>query len=165
MNKDLPIFIKITRKISDKIKHLSLFLAGMFLLINIIDIIFSVISRYFFSSSIVWTEELARFTLIYAVMFGGVAALSYGEHVSITIVVEKRPSALRKTINFIRHILIIGVLIFMTYMGFNYTGNAWRFTTLAMGIPKAIPLMSIPIGMGLMLFQYLLILINKFYEQ
>ena len=161
MNKDLPIFIKITRKISDKIKHLSLFLAGMFLLINIIDIIFSVISRYFFNSSLVWTEELARFTLIWAVMFGGVAAMSYGEHVSITIVVEKLPNYLSKIVNFVRHIIIIAVLIFMTYMGFEYTSNAWRFTTLAMGIPKAIPLMAIPIGMGLMLIQYILILISS----
>lgn len=161
MDKDRPIFVEITRKISEKIKHLSLFLAGMFLLINIIDIVFSVISRYFFSSSLVWTEELARFTLIWAVMFGGVAALSYGEHVSITIVVEKLPQALSRILNFLRHIIIIAVLLFMTYMGFKYTNNAWRFTTLAMGIPKAIPLMSIPVGMGLMLIQYILILISS----
>jgi TRAP-type C4-dicarboxylate transport system permease small subunit len=161
MGKDRPIFVEITRKISEKIKHLSLFLAWMFLLINIIDIVFSVISRYFFSSSLVWTEELARFTLIWAVMFGGVAALSYGEHVSITIVVEKLPKPLSRILNFLRHIIIIAVLLFMTYMGFEYTNNAWGMTTLAMDIPKAVPLMSIPVGMGLMLIQYILILISS----
>jgi TRAP-type transport system small permease protein len=45
----------------------------------------------------------------------------------------------------------------MTYLGINYVNNAWRFRTLALGIPKAIPLMSIPIGMGLFMVQYILV--------
>ena len=134
-----------------------MFIAGVFLIINISDIIISIIFRYFLKDSLVWTEEVARFTLIYSVMFGSVVAISFGDHVKITIFQEYLPETLRKVIVSLCHVMIIGIIAYMTYLGINYVNNAWRFRTLALGIPKAIPLMSIPIGMGLFLVQYILV--------
>ena len=145
------------KKISNYIKYLSMVLAGVFLVINISDILISIFFRYFLNDSLVWTEEVARFTLIYSVMFGSVYALSFGDHVKITIVLEYLPDIISKIINFIVHLLIISIIGYMTYLGIHYVDNAWIFQTLALGIPKAIPLMSIPIGMGLFLVQYILV--------
>lgn len=154
--KDL-IFITICEKISDIIKRLSLFLAGAFLLINIGIIIMSVFLRYFFRYSPIWTEEVSMFALIWSIVFGAVVAFSYGEHVSITIVEKFIPEITGKIMRCFRHIFIVGILGFMVYVGVNYVSSAWKFRTLALDIPKAIPLMSIPIGMGLMLLQYILL--------
>ncbi|MBA7519666.1 hypothetical protein ES705_11753 [subsurface metagenome] len=157
------IFITICEGISDIIKRLSLFLAGAFLLINIGVIIMSVFLRYFFHYSPIWTEEVAMFALIWAVMFGAVAAFSYGEHVSITAVEKFMPEITGKIMRYFRHILIVGILGFMVYVGVNYVSSTWKFRTLALDIPKAIPLMSIPIGMGLMLLQYILLeIVSRF---
>jgi len=134
-----------------------MFVAGVFLVINISDILISIFFRYFLKDSLVWTDEVARFTLIYSVMFGSVVAISYGDHVNITIILEHLPVMIRKVITTLRHLLIIGIIGYMTYLGIKYVDNAWRFRTLALGIPKAIPLMSIPIGMGLFLVQYILV--------
>lgn len=156
------------KKISNYIKYLSMIVAGVFLVINIADILVSIFYRYFLNDSLVWTEEVARFTLIYSVMFGSVFALSYGDHVKITIVLEYLPDIISSIVKFVVHLLIIGIIGYMTYLGVLYVDNAWRFQTLALGIPKAIPLMSIPIGMGLFLVQYILVEIigvNKEDEQ
>jgi len=156
------------KKISNYIKYLSMIVAGVFLVINIADILVSIFYRYFLNDSLVWTEEVARFTLIYSVMFGSVFALSYGDHVKITIVLEYLPDIISSIVKFVVHLLIIGIIGYMTYLGVLYVDNAWRFQTLALGIPKAIPLMSIPIGMGLFLLQYILVEIigvNKEDEQ
>ncbi|MBS3811473.1 MAG: TRAP transporter small permease [Halanaerobiales bacterium] len=154
---DNSISYELLKKISNYIKYLSMILAGVFLVINITDILVSVFFRYFLSYSLVWTEEVARFTLIYSVMFGSVAAISYGDHVKITIVLDYLPDIISKIIKIIVHIIIVGIIAYITYLGIKYVDNAWRFQTLALGIPKAIPLMSIPIGMGLFLVQYILI--------
>jgi len=100
---------------------------------------------------------VAMFTLIWSVMFGAVAAFSYGEHVSITAVEKFMPKNVGKIMRCFRHILIIGILGVMTYLGVNYVSSMWKFRTLALDMPKTIPLMSIPIGMGLMLLQYILL--------
>jgi TRAP-type C4-dicarboxylate transport system permease small subunit len=134
-----------------------MFLAGVFLITNIFDILISIIFRYFLKSPLVWTEEVARFTLIYSVMFGSVVAISFGDHVKITVFLEYLPAKIREIVLIFRHLMIIGIIAYMTYLGINYIENAWRFRTLALGIPKAIPLMSIPIGMGLFLVQYILV--------
>lgn len=145
------------KQISKWIKYLSMFLAGVFLITNIFDILISIIFRYFLKSPLVWTEEVARFTLIYSVMFGSVVAISFGDHVKITVFLEYLPAKIREIVLIFRHLMIIGIIAYMTYLGINYIENAWRFRTLALGIPKAIPLMSIPIGMGLFLVQYILV--------
>jgi len=75
-----------------------MFVAGVFLVINISDILISIFFRYFLKDSLVWTEEVARFTLIYSVMFGSVVAISYGDHVNITIILEHLPVMIRKVI-------------------------------------------------------------------
>jgi TRAP-type transport system small permease protein len=134
-----------------------MFIAGVFLVVNISDILISIFFRYFLKDSLVWTEEVARFTLIYSVMFGSVAAISFGDHVKITIFLDYLPAIIRKVIIILCHLMIIGIIAYMTYLGINYVNNAWRFRTLALGIPKAIPLMSIPIGMGLFLVQYIFV--------
>ncbi len=155
--KNNSISYELLEKVSNYIKYLSMFLAGVFLVINIADILVSVFFRYFLSDSLVWTEEVARFTLIYSVMFGSVAALSFGDHVKITIVIDYLPDKIGTFFKYLVHLLIIGIIGYMTYLGIIYVDNAWRFQTLALQIPKAIPLMSIPIGMGLFLIQYILI--------
>lgn len=158
------ILFDLSKKISNFIKHLSLWLAGVFLFINVLDILVSVFFRYFLKSSLVWTEEVARYTLIYAVMLSAPAALSYGEHVNITVIVDRLPGPVARLVKWIKNILVIGILVLMTYLGVKYTGGAWRFKTLALGIPKAIPLMSIPIGMGLLLIQYIFLEIVSAYN-
>lgn len=154
---DNPEVRQLVKQISNWIKYLSMLIAGVFLVINFSDIIISIIFRYFLKDSLVWTEEVARFTLIYSVMFGSVVAISFGDHVKITFFLEYLPETIRKVIVTICHLMIIGIISYMTYLGINYVNNAWRFRTLALGIPKAIPLMAIPIGMGLFLVQYILV--------
>jgi len=151
------VLIDLSEKISNFIKHLSLVLAGVFLLINVLDILVSIFFRYFLKDSLIWTEEVARYTLIWSVMFAAPAALSFGEHVNISIVVDRLPGPIARVVKWIKNILIIGILVFMTYLGVKYTSGAWRFKTLALGIPKAIPLIAIPIGMGLLALQYTLL--------
>lgn len=159
-----PVFITTCEKISYIIKRLSLFLAGALLLINISVIIVSIFLRYFLHNSPIWTEEVAMFALIWSVMFGAVAAFSYGEHISITAVEKFMPEITSKIMRCFRHILVVGILGVMTYVGVNYVSSIWKFRTLALDIPKAIPLMSIPIGMGLMLLQYILLEIISTYK-
>lgn len=158
------IIFATTKNISNFIKHLSLGLAGVFLLINVIDILISIFFRYFLRSSLIWTEEVARYTLIYAVMFGATAALSYGEHVNISVFVNRLPAPVGRLIKWIRNILVIGILLSLTYLSIQYTKGGWRSRTLALGIPRAIPIMAMPIGMVLLMIQYILLEITALYS-
>lgn len=139
------------------IEILSTWAAALCLAVNIGVVLFGIVSRYGFSASPIWVDELARYALIWAVMLAGAAALRRGEHMQIDIVIDALPSGIARVVDFARRIVIVAVLGFMTVMGVYYAQKIWGMSTLALNIPRTIPTASIPVGMGLMLIQYLLL--------
>ncbi len=132
----------------------------IFLIINIIDILTGVISRQF-SASITWTEELARISLVWCVMFGASSAFYEGDNMSVDFVVRILPDGLKKlcrVIAFMIEATVLGVLI---YYGSQNVMGGWTMRSMALHIPRAIPLMSVPVGMSL----FLTVLISKFFTK
>ncbi|GAB6137989.1 TRAP transporter small permease [Halanaerobaculum tunisiense] len=154
MNKSFENFC---RKASIILERLSIWAAGVFVIINLLDISIAVFFRYLFNKSWIGTEEIARFTLIWAVMFAANSALRCGEHVSITFLDRFLPDLVKIFLKWFKRLLIIFITGLMTYLSIKYVSNAWVFKTIGLKISKAIPLMAIPIGTGLFLVQYILI--------
>ncbi|WP_440996786.1 TRAP transporter small permease [Arhodomonas sp. SL1] len=139
------------------IEVLSTWAAALCLAVNIGVVLFGIVTRYGFAASPIWVDELARYALIWAVMLAGAAALRRGEHMQIDIVVDALPAGVARVVDLARRIVVIAVLGFMTVMGAYYAQKIWAMSTLALNIPRTIPTASIPVGMGLMLIQYLLV--------
>ena len=139
------------------IEVFSTWAAGACLLVNIGVVLFGIVMRYGFESSPIWTDELARYALIWAVMLAGAAALRRGEHMQIDIVVDALPRGAARIVEVLRRLAILAVLGFMTVMGAYYAHKVWPMSTLALNVPRTIPTASVPVGMGLMLLQYVLL--------
>lgn len=141
---------------SNLLEKFSLGLAGLIFMVTVSNVIFSVFTRYLFRTSYIWTDELARYTLIYFVMIASNAALKNGDHMTIDIAHKFFPDLLNTIFKWLRRAICITVYFFLTVKGFEIAWSAWNTTTLGLNIPRAIPLLSIPIGMSLMLIQYIL---------
>lgn len=142
-----------------RVERVSTWAAGLCLTLNVSVIVFAVVARYGFDVSPIWTEELARYALIWSVLLAGASALRRGEHMQIRIVVDRLPPGIGLVVQTIRRLVVLGVLVFMTVMGAYYAQKVSGMTTLAMNVSRSVPTASIPAGMGLMVLQYLLILI------
>ena len=112
-------------RLSRMLASISVWLGGFLLLLNVGDVIMGVTLRYFGGAAPIWTEELARFSMVWMVLIGAAAAFYNGDQMSIDFVVMKLPPR----------------------------GKAFCrvLKTMALGVPKSIPLMAVPIGMGLLL--------------
>lgn len=131
----------------------------IFLLVNITDIAAGIISRQF-GNGIVWTEELARVSLVWCVMIGSCAALYEGDNMSVDFAVRVLPEwgrVLCRLVSFAIECVVLCVLVY--YGSINVMGG-WTMRSMALHIPRAIPLMSVPVGIGLLLA----VLIGKFIE-
>ncbi|MCI8416681.1 MAG: TRAP transporter small permease [Lachnospiraceae bacterium] len=60
--------------------------------------IFQVINRNILKIPISWTEELARFSMIWMALLGSEMGLRYGKQMSVEAVVEKFPLGLRRIV-------------------------------------------------------------------
>ncbi|MBQ7221324.1 MAG: TRAP transporter small permease [Synergistaceae bacterium] len=147
------------RRLSKFIALTSGIISCMFLLVNIADITLGVIARQSGISSIVWTEELARISLVWCVMMGASAAFYEGDNMSIDFAVNMLPEwgkRLCRVIAFVIECIVLGVLV---YYGAQNVSGGWTMRSLALRIPRAVPLMAVPIGMGL----FLAVLVSRFF--
>lgn len=131
--------------------------AGTLFLLNVLNVVVAVFSRYVLHSSFIWTAELSRFLMVWMVLIAAAPALRRGEHMKIDLLLEYFPPKLNKVLAVIRHILIIGTALFMTVWGFTYANSLWKITTLGLKVPKPVPLFAVPAGMLLFLLMYLLL--------
>ncbi|MGI6784060.1 MAG: TRAP transporter small permease [Aminivibrio sp.] len=146
------------------IRRLEMFaawIACLLMLINVGDILLGIFCRYFLKSSIIWTEEAARFSLVWMVMTGAVCAAIRGDHMVIDFVVPRFPAFLRKLVEWARFILNVGLIGLMTWLGWTNAVQMWNMRTMAMNIPKTIPLLSVPAGFALLLAGTVLMQLKK----
>lgn len=148
------------RRLSKFIAVFSGVISCIFLVINIADILTGVISRQF-SASVAWTEELARISLVWCVMLGSSAAFYEGDNMSVDFVLNILPERIKKFCRVIAFMIEAVVLAVLIYYGYLNVMGGWTMRTMALHIPRAVPLMSVPFGMSLLLT----VLISKFFSK
>ena len=120
--------------------------------INIIDVVFGVVARYIFHSSVIWTEELARFSMIWMVMLGALGAAVNNEHMVINLVVPRlKNKAIRRFFEGIRFLLTIALFSLMIYLGTINAIQLWDTKTLALNLRKTYAVMAVPVGFALLI--------------
>lgn len=96
------------------------------MLIMVLDVLWQVFSRYILLSPSSFTDELARYLLIWIGVLGAAYAAGQGEHLSINLISEKLTPSGRKKLKIFQNVLIIlfaltalviggGRLVYITY--------------------------------------------------
>jgi len=149
-----PIISK-CKIVSEYLDRFCLIGAILLLIINLCTVLLGVFSRFY--KPPLWTIDLAQITLVWAVMLGAVPALKRAEHTAINIFADKLPYNFQKFVIFLRTIVFLAIISMLIILGFKYAYGMRFFTIMSLGIKKTIPLMGIPVGMSLMLVQYILL--------
>ena len=82
-----------------------------------LDVLFGVVNRFIFKFSVSWTEELARFLMIWICMLGASIALKEGGHIGVTFFLMKLRK-LKTTVITINYLLILIFVGTVTIWGF-----------------------------------------------
>ena len=119
--------------------------------LNLADILMGIFCRYFFQAAPIWTEEAARFALVWMVLLGAAGAFLHGDQMSVDFVASRKDPWIRTLCFWLSlsvQCLVLGVLV---WYGLQNVTSGWRMKTMALGLPKAVPLMAVPAGAGLYL--------------
>lgn len=132
------------------------------LMLAMVSVIFlQVVSRYLFSNSLSWSEELGRYLFVWMTFLGAALAFREKMHVSLDMLIERLPSSLRKiclSVGYIAMILFICVLI---YGGYRFVAKGSQQISAAMQIPMIYVYLVLPVGGALILFY----VIRGFYQR
>ncbi|MCR4817612.1 MAG: TRAP transporter small permease subunit [Fretibacterium sp.] len=138
-------------RLSRSIVRLSAIAGCCFLVLNIVDITVGIVARQTTGISLVWTEELARFSMVGFVLIGAAAAFDAGDNMSIDFVVNGLPPRWRALCRFVSFLIEATVLVVLIVYGVQNVMGSWTMRTMALGVSRAVPLMAVPVGMGMLL--------------
>ena len=141
-------------------EHVETYLATVALTIFSTLVVLQVIMRYIFNSPLVWSEEIARYALVWFVYLSGSYAVKYQRHVRFNVIVDligKKVPLAQRIIRLFVFLLWFAFLVFMLRLSIEMVNRQFISGQLAPGsqIPMYLVYLGLPIGCLLMSFRVL----------
>ena len=93
-----------------------------------------VVARYGLGSSLYWSEELMRYTMLWIVAAGAGLSYSRGQFLGMRLLVERLPPGLRRVADVISALLVLVFLAFVIGYGFKLSWGTRLQSAVALGI-------------------------------
>lgn len=116
-----------------------------------------IVVRYFLNASTVWQTEFVIYALVAATFLSSGYVLIRKGHVGVDILPEVIGGTGGLMLRLLGMLLSIVFLVILTWSGWLYFHEAWAgnwTTDTVWALPLWIPLLPLPIGMGLLILQY-----------
>ena len=107
--------------------------------------------RFILGGGIAWSEEVAKYLMVWMALLGASVLFRQGGHIAITYFISK--------LSFLRYILIFhailsaALFVLLIYYGIDYAAFGFKCISPASGIRRFWPYLSIPVGGGFLLVQ------------
>ncbi len=141
----------VNRLANGQVRFCKSMLVGLGLTMTVL-ILVQVFFRYVVDQSISWSEEAARYMMIWMGCLGAVVALRQGRHIGVRVLVERLP--VRAYRNFIEPLvqLIIGAfLAILFWQGVKLSVFNHDQLSPALELPMLIPYAAVPVGALMMI--------------
>ena len=112
-----------------------------------------VVFRYVLSHPLPWSEELARYLMVWVACLAASEAYAKGNHVGVTLIVNAVRPRLRKIMILIIHLAVCVLMGVVVYQGFILSYMVGDQRSPAMELPMTWPYMAVPVGGGLIFIQ------------
>ncbi len=123
------------------------------ILVALTTVVFSqVISRYFLHAPLSWSEELARFLLMWLAMLSAAYAFRTKSHFALRVIVERFPGTFQRVISIAVHLIVTLFFFLILYQGIFYVKGVSGHIAPALQIPMEIPYSSIIVGSALIVW-------------
>ncbi len=152
----------IADKISDLLARWVLNIVIFLTALMTLTVLLGVFFRYVILRPLGWTEELARYLMIWSALLAVSVGIRYNEHVGITLLIQRLPYKLARIVRFITQILILLFLFELTRRGYVMAIKGIPQLSTGLGISMVWALASVPVSGLLAFIQQILIIIKEF---
>lgn len=151
--------LAVIKRIDNEITRVTAFLVVIGMATTVASVVLGVFFRYFLRDALVWSEEVARYAMIWVSMLGGGIAFRLGAHVAVDFIVNAVPRSVRRVIILGGQFGMLIFLVVVFLYGIDVTQQVAGQRTAALRISIAYAYAAIPIGAGLMVYHLLAIMI------
>ncbi len=124
-------------------------LLGLSLAVMAACVFYQVFGRYVLGREPAWSEELARYLMVWVTMLGSAAGLARGEHITVTVLTDRLAPGARAVVVALRDAVMVACAGALTWSGITYAQLNGAQESAAIEMPMTIPYLAIPVGAGL----------------
>lgn len=128
----------------------------------LLDVWFAVLDRYVFKWQIIWTEEAARYLMVWTMMLAIATAMYRRQHVFISFIYEKVPEKSRIVLAAAIDIISITVFLSVAILSISFATKALGTQTSIFGMPLTVPHAAVGVAFFLTAIQLFLMFIRDF---
>ena len=147
----------------DRLSELAGYISAVLILVSMLVVCYGVFLRYVLGASTVWQLELSTYFLMFAAFVGGAYGLKHGDHVNLSLIVDRLPEKIRLYVQLLASVLgfmFVVIVAAIAYVLWWETTGAGRTSGTAWNVPLTYPYLIVPLGMTLIALQYLVIVVQ-----
>ncbi|HEY5789612.1 MAG TPA: TRAP transporter small permease [Gammaproteobacteria bacterium] len=160
MAQALDTFLRGCRRLNRWVARLCALLVGAMVLI----VLFGVLARYVLELGITWTEELARYVMIWAALLAISVGAANREHIGFELLFSALPPRLQRPLRILLDLVGIGFFVFLAVFGVGMTVRGTEQYATIFGMSMALPFASVPVAAALTALQSLAVLLRDLYQ-
>lgn len=123
------------------------------LLVALIAVIVSasVIWRYVLNDSLAWSEDLAKFLMVWLTFIGAPLGFRHGAHVAISLVPPRAPEIVLRIARITVHAIVLALMLILTWYAWRFAWNGRSQVALTVGdVSMFWIFLAMPIGAAVM---------------
>ena len=124
----------------------------------IFSVFYQVVSRYVFQAPPDWTEEVARFSLVWLVLLGSSVCIRKSRHFNVDYITQGMSKNTVYALKLFLSALIVFFLSYALYYGTVLMSRSFLITAPALGISMGYVYLIFPIAFGAMLMEAIILI-------
>ena len=141
---------------SERINHvIEIVVVGLMVLL-VLDVWLGVVVRYFIDLPLTFTEEAARYLMIWMALLAVPVGISRREHIGVLILFDRMGSVGRHVLLAIFDLLGLFLFGFLLFYGVEFAVGGMQRLTMIYGFPKALPFAAVPVSCAIACLQLIL---------
>ncbi|MEZ5824846.1 MAG: TRAP transporter small permease [Geminicoccaceae bacterium] len=135
-------------------------LVALLMIALVLDVWLGVVARYALRAQIPWTEELARYLMIWAALLAISAGIARREHIGFNMLLARFPEGLQKLLLTAFDLIALGFFLFMMIYGIGMTMTGAKQFAMIFDMSMAMPYASVPVSAAVAAIQLVLVAIR-----
>jgi len=137
----------------------------LLLALLVIDVWLGVLVRYVIPLPLTFTEELARYLMIWMALLAVSSGIAHREHIGVEFIFSRLPAVVRRWLAVSFDLIALAFFGALFVYGLGFTIRGFSRVTMIYAIPKGYPFAGVPLAAGLACIQLVLVGLHDYFAE
>ncbi|MGC9368350.1 MAG: TRAP transporter small permease [Paracoccaceae bacterium] len=135
------------------------------LVVLVLDVWLGVLVRYVIPLPLTFTEELARYLMIWMALLAVSSGIAHREHIGVEFIFGRLPAPVRRWLAVAFDVIAFAFFFALFFYGIGFAVKGFSRLTMIYAIPKGYPFMGVPLAAAMACVQLALTGLHDFFAE